>query len=83
MPPVINKKDCIACGICVEICPVQVFRQPESQKPPIVKFPQECWHCNACVLDCPQNAISLKVPLPFMMLHVDAADLKPGGSENV
>ena len=83
MPPVINKKNCISCGICVEICPVQVFRQPEKTNPPIVKFPQECWHCNACVLDCPKKAITLKVPLPYMMLHIEAKDLKPEGCDNV
>lgn len=83
MPPVIDLGSCSKCGICVEICPVQVFRQPERDEPPVVKFPRECWHCNACVLDCPKHAISLRVPLPYMLLHIDAADLKPGGTENV
>jgi adenylylsulfate reductase subunit B len=39
---------------------------------PVLKFEEECWHCNACVLDCPEEAVSLRVVLPAMMLYADA-----------
>lgn len=79
MPPLIDQTKCIGCGVCMEICPMQVFRpHKETHKPQIV-YGDECWHCNSCVLDCRQNAISLRIPAPFMMLHIDASELNPNG----
>jgi adenylylsulfate reductase subunit B len=72
MPPIIDKKKCNACGVCVDICPTDVFKMTEKKKPPLVRYPEECWHCNSCVLDCKQSAIVLRIPLPAMMLHVEA-----------
>ena len=40
-----------------------------------VAYGEECWHCNACVLDCPAKAVSLRLPLNYMLLHVDADTL--------
>ncbi len=73
MPPIIMKEKCNACGTCAEICPTDVFRAGKKGESPVVKYPEECWHCNACVLDCGQSAIELRLPLPAMMLHVEAA----------
>ena len=28
---------------------------------------KECWHCRACVIDCPVSAIEIRYPLPIMM----------------
>lgn len=78
MPPVIDPALCTGCGICAEICPVQVFRYDrKKEKIPEVKFKRECWHCNACVLDCRAHAIELRLPLTHMLLYVDADTLKP------
>ena len=67
MPPLIDQSRCIGCGVCMEICPM-----------PEVTYGDECWHCNSCVLDCRQQALSLRIPAPFMMLHVNASELEPG-----
>jgi adenylylsulfate reductase subunit B len=72
MPPVIDKNKCSACGLCRDICPTDVFAAPPKGEPPVIRYPEECWHCNACGLDCPEEAISLRFPLPTMMLFVDA-----------
>ena len=72
MPPIINAKKCNACGVCSDICPTDVFYVAEKKTMPIVRYPEECWHCNSCVLDCKQKALSLRIPLPLMMLYVDA-----------
>jgi adenylylsulfate reductase, subunit B len=61
---------------------MQIFvHDPKVDKVPLVQFPNECWHCNSCVLDCKEKAVRLRVPLAFMMLHVDCAQLnrKEGG----
>ena len=76
MPPVINTEACLGCGICADVCPLQVFRHNKvTDKVPEVKRPYECWHCNACVLDCPSKAVELRLPLNYMVLHVDADTL--------
>jgi adenylylsulfate reductase subunit B len=72
MPPLIIKEKCKPCGICASICPTDVFNRTDPKQVPGVKYPEECWHCNSCVLDCPQEAVQLRIPLPSMMLFVDA-----------
>ena len=78
MPPVIDREKCVGCGVCADVCPLQVFsHHPKTDKVPEVKRPYECWHCNACVLDCKAKAIELRLPLTHMLLYVDADTLKP------
>ena len=63
MAPVIDKDKCICCGVCVDVCQMDVFWGSEDNEIPIVSYSEECWHCNACVLDCPvEGAIRLRVP---------------------
>ena len=57
MPPVIKKDKCSWCGTCFDICNFDVYFGSEDNKVPTVTYPEECWHCNACVLDCPEKAI--------------------------
>ncbi len=75
MPPIINKEKCTGCMTCVTVCPMDCFgeaEQPEGAKYPVVNFPDECWHCNGCVEDCPAGAVSIRVPMPLNMVFVDA-----------
>lgn len=65
MPPIINKERCTSCGICDDICPGDIFRIDDNQ--PEVNYPEECFHCGACLLDCPEEAISYRIPLPMML----------------
>ncbi len=60
MPPTFGKT-CINCNKCVEICPGDILREGEDA--PQVAFPDECWHCGACMMDCPVNAVKLNLPL--------------------
>lgn len=69
MPPIINKDICTGCGKCVEICPSDVFWGSKKGEVPIVAYPDECWHESACVMDCPVEAITLRIPLPMMVLY--------------
>lgn len=70
MPPVINEEICSGCGICVDICSSDVFYGYQKGEVPLVSYAEECWHCNACVLDCPfEGAVTLRVPLPASLLY--------------
>jgi len=70
MPPIIHKEKCIACGVCVNVCPQDVFWGSKKKKTPVITYPDECWHCSSCVLDCPvEGAISLRIPFPMMMTY--------------
>jgi adenylylsulfate reductase subunit B len=70
MPPLINEEKCIACGKCADICPQDVFFGSEKKKKPVISYPEECWHCNACVLDCPaEGAIKVRIPLPMQICY--------------
>jgi adenylylsulfate reductase, subunit B len=70
MPPIINEKRCTGCGVCANVCPQDVFFGSKKGKVPVVAYPEECWHCNACVLDCPsEEAIRLRVPLPMLICY--------------
>ncbi len=72
MPPFMDKEKCIGCKTCAQICPVDVFAFDAVEKKPVIRYAEECWHCNSCVLDCPGGALSLRVPLPATLLYVDA-----------
>jgi adenylylsulfate reductase subunit B len=62
MPPIITER-CTLCGNCYDICPGDVFTWPEHESPPVVCYPDECWHCGACRLECPVDAIEYQFPL--------------------
>lgn len=68
MPPIIDKSKCVSCNTCAQICTMNVFGPVTAGEIPVVRFPEECWHCRACVMDCPTGAIDLRYPLPMMML---------------
>jgi len=53
----LETKKCIGCGICLNVCPHQVFSLPEN-KARITDF-NACMECGACAMNCPVNAISV------------------------
>ena len=76
MPPIIDSNKCVRCGLCVQICPMDILRMKstEDEKHVEVIYPEECWHCRACAIDCPQQALRLRYPLSHMLLTVDVPD---------
>ena len=68
MPPVIDKDLCTGCLACAEACQCDVYFGSVAGEVARVAYPEECWHCNACVSICPVNAINLRIPLPMMVL---------------
>ena len=67
MPPILNPEKCVHCGICIEVCPEDVFLGSRKKGIPKIRYAEECWHCGACVLDCPSQAITLYIPLPMRL----------------
>jgi adenylylsulfate reductase, subunit B len=63
MPPVIDNGKCIKCGICVDVCPVDVYYGSKEDELPNIAYGEDCYFCSACILECPQNAITLRYPL--------------------
>ena len=70
--PHFNKKKCIRCGRCLEICPAQILRfytdkntvapaeTPNAQKFVALSDKTKCLHCFCCHEICPVEAIKLR-----------------------
>jgi NAD-dependent dihydropyrimidine dehydrogenase PreA subunit len=66
----INMDACTACGLCIDICPMDVFQENEDGKP-VVSYLADCMSCFICEAECPAEAIYVsparerRVPLPW------------------
>lgn len=72
---------CIGCKhtTCVEVCPVDAFREGANF---LVIDPDECIDCDLCVAECPEEAIFSEddVPenqIPFIDLNAKYAKVWP------
>jgi ferredoxin len=72
---------CIGCKYtdCVEVCPVDCFREGPNM---LVIDPDECIDCNLCVPECPVDAIYADDDVPddkkeFVQLNADLAKKWP------
>ncbi|MEP3481061.1 MAG: 4Fe-4S dicluster domain-containing protein [Fuerstiella sp.] len=51
---------------CVEVCPVESFRDAGQM---LVIDPDTCVDCDACVSECPVDAIFFEVDVPVQWKH--------------
>ena len=64
MPVKINYHRCNGCKACYNHCPSDLFGWDEEQDLPYIAYPDECWHCGICKMECPvEKAIELTLPL--------------------
>lgn len=56
MVSVVNDS-CIKCKSCVDVCPVDAFREGEDM---LVIDPEECIDCGVCIAECPEDAIMVE-----------------------
>jgi len=63
--PVIREADCIKCGICINVCPVnpKVLSWPngDQDKAPVYDY-SRCIRCYCCQELCPEGVIEVHVP---------------------
>ncbi len=64
---------CINCNRCLEACMIDVMLPGETH--PVAAYPDECWYCGCCVMECPTGAISLHHPLMNQTKWVEKASL--------
>ena len=50
---------CTGCGICADICPMDVIRMDEDGEKAVIKYQEDCMLCEFCSLDCPEEAITV------------------------
>ncbi|MBI4321090.1 MAG: 4Fe-4S binding protein [Chloroflexi bacterium] len=67
MPPRIDLEKCNGCGRCDEICPGDLIHVDEASNFPVVQYPDECWHCGCCRIDCPVEAIEIRLPIESLI----------------
>lgn len=54
----LNQSKCNGCGMCLEVCPQQVFSF--QHKSSFVKDRDACMECGACARNCPEQAIFVR-----------------------
>ncbi len=54
-----DEDKCIHCGLCISICPVEVFKFDENWK--VIAETEKCIHCGVCIKVCPCQALSLPI----------------------
>jgi len=55
--PVVNKPECIGCGLCAQKCPPQTLKMVENK--PVFDYPG-CIRCFCCQEFCPKGAITVE-----------------------
>ena len=58
MGPHIERARCSSCGLCVRVCPCEVFVEDEGLV--IVLDAAACITCLSCANECPNGAISVE-----------------------
>lgn len=62
VPVIVDPNKCVpGCKVCVDSCPVDCLAINPATNQSHMKF-DECWYCLACEVDCPTDAITVKIP---------------------
>ena len=64
MTATFDYKKCTKCRKCYDLCPLDIISLDEEGKP-YVKYPDECQLCFICQVECPEQAIHVKIPIAF------------------
>ena len=58
-----DKNKCTGCGLCIEVCPRQVFALREKKADLV--FLDSCIECGACQRNCAFGALSVDTGISF------------------
>ena len=68
MAVVFDMTTCTGCRLCVEFCPGDVLAMSaEDDRKPEVVYPEECFYCGSCLVECLEGSITYRIPLPVML----------------
>ena len=58
---------CTGCKSCMKACFVDVIRWDDTNKRPVVAYPEDCVWCLACECACPEQVIEVvpNIPAPL------------------
>jgi NAD-dependent dihydropyrimidine dehydrogenase PreA subunit len=57
-----NAERCKGVWQCYEVCPIGCWAPDREQRVVVHQHTERCIACGACVLQCPEKAIELRVP---------------------
>ncbi len=60
--------ECTGCEVCVDMCPGDVLRMDSERNIPVVAYPDECWYCGVCRLECAVDAVTFHFPITMTEL---------------
>ena len=78
MITVVDKAKCTGCGICVDLCNMDVLRLDHSNNSTYIAYQEDCMTCFECVLNCPEGAIEVS----FIPEFTPASIIFPQGTSN-
>ena len=63
--PVIKGEWCKGCGICVDLCNMDVLRMDTLKDKAYIAYYEDCMTCFECALECPESAIEVSFAPEF------------------
>jgi len=78
--PVLDKEKCTACGLCAEVCGLDVIVR-NGNTCPTINRDAYCHACGHCVAICPQNALSIQGIASDEFAPVPASIISPPDME--
>jgi NAD-dependent dihydropyrimidine dehydrogenase PreA subunit len=77
MIELVSEDRCVQCGICVKVCPTNVF-DTDANGLPVIARQDDCQTCFVCEAYCPVDALYVS-PLADELEHVDEQSLIDSG----
>jgi NAD-dependent dihydropyrimidine dehydrogenase PreA subunit len=78
MIEIVSESRCVGCGLCVKVCPMNVFDAREDGVPVIARL-GDCQTCFVCEAYCPADALYVS-PLADELEHADEQALDERGA---
>lgn len=50
---------CIGCGMCMRVCPMDVFRINTELRKSVLAYPENCQSCGQCYYNCPTASLTI------------------------